>query len=69
MQLVEREEIDEDDELFEAIDKRKIEIDSPLSEFACVVIAVIRIFDLCSLRSNLHVDVWDWISHRFKYLV
>ena len=27
MQLVEREEIDEEDDLFEAIDKRKIEID------------------------------------------
>lgn len=65
MQLVEREEIDEEDDLFEAIDKRKIEIDFSFSDFACVVITVIRIFDLCSLRSNLHVDVWDWISHRF----
>lgn len=51
MQLVEREEIDEEDDLFEAIDKRKIEIDFSFSDFACVVITVIRIFDLCSLRS------------------
>ncbi|WZY72956.1 hypothetical protein YC2023_005196 [Brassica napus] len=59
MQLVEREEIDEDDELFEAIDKRKIEIDSPLSEFACVVIAVIRIFDLCSLLIAQGINAGD----------
>lgn len=48
MQLVERDEMDEDDDLFEAIDKCKI--DFLLSCFVCVAILF---FDFCSLLSNL----------------